>query len=67
MSRSPLDVDFDVRSGVQGILEVLGDLEGKVLSWCGMGLGASSNGCLVVGKDPYGVCAAVVFCPLSGI
>lgn len=67
MSRNPLDVDFDVRSDVQDILEVLDGLEGKVLSWCGMGLGVSSNGCLVVGKDPYGVCTAVVFCPLSGM
>ena len=48
-------------------MEVVGNFGGKVLSCCWFGGGASAGSCLVVDKDPGGVCVCVVDNPLLGI
>ena len=67
MTRHPLDVDLDVWAGVEDGLDVVNDLEAKVLSWGGVGFEASSYCCLVVDKDPNGPGVGVVLYPLSGM
>ena len=60
MTRHPLDVDLDVWAGVEDGIDVVNDLEAKVLSWGGVGFEASAYCCLVVDKDPNGPGAGVV-------
>ena len=50
----PPNVDLDVVSTLEDVVEVSDDLGGEVLSCCWFRGGAFSDGCLVVGEDPDG-------------
>ena len=59
----PPNVDLDVVSTLEDVVEVSNDLGGEVLSWCWSRGGAFSDGCLVVDEDPDGIRAFVVWVP----
>lgn len=52
MSWYPPDVNLDVVSILEDIVEAADDLGGEVLSRCWSGRGASAESCLVVDKNP---------------
>ena len=63
MSWYPPNVDLDVVSTLEDVVEVADDLGGEVLSCCWSGGGAFADGCLVVDEDPDGIRAFVVRVP----
>ena len=69
MSWHPPDVDLDVVSILEDMVEVADDLGCEALSCCRSGSGASADGCLIVDENPDGVCTCIVRIrgPLPGI
>ena len=59
----PPNVDLDVVSILEDVVEVANDLGGEALSCCWSGGGAFVDGCLVVDEDLDGIRAFVVWVP----
>ena len=65
--RYPLDINLDIVSDLKDAVEGVVNFGSKVLPCCWFGGDAFADGCLVVSKDPNGVCVCVVDHPHPGI